>query len=509
MNEQYFLESYANQSLIDWYKSQDLDVKNDFLDFLTALHNSPLGQLDQYTVESYSETPDKKDGLRVVFAVKRKNKTTVKNTILLSIGLEAKAANPNGFRTRYASVVLGKNIGINAESINYNSNEGYIESRNNFLSLIENNKNLENIVAEKIKKRNSIEQRNPKQFNIQVQYSNDASTMMPNSINKIYYGPPGTGKTFALQEVLGKDYTEEEKKRYEFVTFHQSYGYEEFVEGLRPVINNGTNDVAIGDVRYEIRQGAFLSLCERAREEPTRRFAMVIDEINRGNISKIFGELITLIEADKREGQPNALSVKLPYSGTNFTVPANVDILGSMNTADRSLALVDTALRRRFEFEECMPNPQVLEGLKIQNINVGQLLTTINARIEALYDRDHTIGHAYFTALGGLNKDEKFPVLQSIFKNKIIPLLEEYFFEDWQKIRLVLGDNQKQIDQQFIQQTESTESSLTNLFGKNYADYGLDEYAIRRRYQINEKAFEDPDAYIGIYISNQASPAPQ
>jgi 5-methylcytosine-specific restriction enzyme B len=279
----------------------------------------------------------------------------------------------------------------------------------------------------------------------------------------------------------------EEIHRYEFVTFHQSFGYEEFIEGLRPILNQESEQVA-----YEIRSGAFLRLCERACLDPAHAYAMVIDEINRGNTSKIFGELISLIELDKREGRDQELTVTLPYSGTKFSVPANVDIIGSMNTADRSLALVDTALRRRFEFIAVMPQAAVLK----EQLDV--LLSAINKRIEALYDRDHMIGHAYFTPLLGIIDEEKrFSALQTIFKQKIIPLLEEYFFEDWQKIRLVLGDNQK-TDQAtcFISVNDDQTSDLEVLFG---SDHGLDEFSTKTRYAINEAAFANSLAYQGIY----------
>lgn len=292
-------------------------------------------------------------------------------------------------------------------------------------------------------------------------------------------------------------------KRYSFVTFHQSYGYEEFVEGLRPVLDGDAED---GEIQYEIRSGVFKELCRRARSAPEQRFAMVIDEINRGNISKIFGELITLIEPDKREGAENAVVVTLPYSGESFSVPANVDIIGTMNTADRSLALLDTALRRRFEFVPVRPDARnepgaPLAGLRVslgeQVIDVPNMLDAINQRVEALYDRDHCIGHSYFMSLAKVpDGDERLVALQQVFSTRILPLLEEYFFEDWQKIRLVLADNQKPAAAQFVVEGQDHEDELARLFG---SDHGLDSYATKRCYAVQEAAFSNPDAYMGIY----------
>ncbi|MDD9210364.1 McrB family protein [Aeromonas dhakensis] len=303
-------------------------------------------------------------------------------------------------------------------------------------------------------------------------------------------------------------------QRYSFVTFHQSYGYEEFVEGLRPVLNgDGEN----GEVEYEIRPGVFKELCRKARQSPDQRFAMVIDEINRGNISKIFGELITLIESDKRDplnGNSPPLELTLAYSGEKFSVPANVDIIGTMNTADRSLALLDTALRRRFDFVPLLPDTRAeksaddphsapLAGLQVithkGTIDVRRMLERINERIESLYDRDHCIGHAYFTSLSEVaDGSTRFDMLADVFRKRIVPLLEEYFFEDWHKIRLVLGDNQKSDAEQFITESDAHEQDLIELFGN---DHGLDCYATKHRYQAQPSALVNPAAYIGIYQS--------
>ncbi len=302
-------------------------------------------------------------------------------------------------------------------------------------------------------------------------------------------------------------------QRYSFVTFHQSYGYEEFVEGLRPLL---VGDAEAGEVAYEIRPGVFKELCRKARQSPDQRFAMVIDEINRGNISKIFGELITLIEADKRDpldGTPPQAEVTLAYSGEKFSVPVNVDIVGTMNTADRSLALLDTALRRRFEFVPLMPDTRAekdpadadsapLAGLVVTTdsgvIDVRLLLQRLNERIEALYDRDHGIGHAYLTGLVNANDGPvRFQALAATFRHRIVPLLEEYFFEDWRKIRLVLADNQKgDASDQFILESVDHEQDLAGLFGN---DHGLDNFATKRRYTVQDSAFSRPQAYIATY----------
>ena len=422
------------------------------------------------------------------------------------------------------------------------------------------------------------------------------------SLNQILYGPPGTGKTYsvvrkALEIIEGnasddrskfKEYVE--KGQIKFITFHQSYGYEEFVEGIKAETKND-------NVSYKIEDGAFKRICKRANgdkillkdakeelieddfkklyenyvdklplfsnntygkilETPTdkqpfyiyknnqysilikpqnsndpktiscdklikdifyndnygmpsyepviiqdilsqeyesyktnhinQNYILIIDEINRGNISKIFGELITLIEPSKRLGADDEIMVELPYSKEKFGVPSNLYIIGTMNTADRSIALMDMALRRRFEFVEMMPEYDTLNKTIIEGINVGEMLKTINERIEYLYDRDHTIGHAYFINVSDIK------TLANVFKNKILPLLQEYFYDDWEKIRLVLRDNQKDENSQFVKVKK-------NMVAKELFGSKIDDIDDKILYEINFKAFNDPQSYIKIY----------
>ena len=433
-------------------------------------------------------------------------------------------------------------------------------------------------------------------------------------LNMILYGPPGTGKTYnsvnyAVAIIEGKkiDVITAENhadvlKRYNdykdqgliaFTTFHQSYGYEEFIEGIKPIVSYDNKADGKKDIQYDIMPGAFKSFCEKAdpkvksfddawdelvecamsqdgkftftrrtnstlnaelKDENTfvvtwsggtfntlkkeriyeqwiantyeentnlrggkrwmlesiqavidamvKQFGLsanngattekknrvfIIDEINRGNISKIFGELITLIEDTKRLGKPEETTAILPYSGKPFGVPDNVYILGTMNTADRSIAQIDTALRRRFSFVEMMPDTNTLEGIEVEGVNIANMLDIINRRIEVLYDREHTIGHAFFT---GLRTEPTIEKLATIFKKSIIPLLQEYFYEDYEKIRLVLGDNRKSEEEQFI---VAKAHDYASLFGN--VDIGLDD---GYRYEINPKAFKKIEAYRSI-----------
>lgn len=251
------------------------------------------------------------------------------------------------------------------------------------------------------------------------------------------------------QVVLAKNWKtgpkqETSHQRLEFVTFHQAYSYEDFVEGIRPI-----QDEETGDIGYQVVPGVFKRICQRAKADPGQRYAIFIDEINRGNIAKIFGELITLIETDKRAIYSDSgflksgMELTLPYSGVRFGVPGNLDVYGTMNTADRSIALLDTALRRRFQFKELMPDAGVISGSRgdgyIEDgeggvINLRALLEAMNRRIRFLLNRDMTLGHAYFITV------RDFIGLKEVLFNQVIPLLQEYFYEDWHRIQLVFRD---------------------------------------------------------------------
>ncbi|WP_127137437.1 McrB family protein [Flagellimonas oceanensis] len=401
----------------------------------------------------------------------------------------------------------------------------------------------------------------------EYRFSNEPNTrqitMQYKALNTILYGPPGTGKTYTTKELavqitnpefsIAKDLDNGQKRRlilkeYDrlceagqivFTTFHQSFGYEDFVEGIKPVTT------ADQKLIYDIKPGIFKKVCKKAEDNyldfkkgeanemafddafeklqeeweeneeikfPLKRegydftiigfteksiqfkkssggtdhtlsistlrdayygtreinetgvgiyypsilkrlksyesennsskksfknYVLIIDEINRGNVSSIFGELITLLEPDKRLGADEEILLKLPYSkDETFGVPPNLYIVGTMNTADRSVEALDTALRRRFIFKEVMPKPQLLEKITYNGFNLKEVLETINDRIEALLDRDHTIGHSYFIKLKSGDVDG----LSRVFKNNIIPLLQEYFYNDYEKIALVLGE---------------------------------------------------------------------
>lgn len=292
---------------------------------------------------------------------------------------------------------------------------------------------------------------------------------LSHALNQILYGPPGTGKTYKTARIAveicngaapdDRDLIMEEynrlvsDKRIAFTTFHQSIGYEEFVEGLRPVVTDDSEgEQSTSGFSLKPEPGMFYEMCVQANEahgsNGSQNHVLIIDEINRANISKVFGELITLIEPDKRLGGPNALKVTLPYSKQRFGVPDNLYIIGTMNTADRSIALLDTALRRRFSFQEMMPNYKVIDS-EVEGIHLGKLLKAINNRIEWLYDRDHQIGHSFFTNVE--NKKQ----LDTVMRNSVIPLLKEYFYDDWEKICKVLNDDHGHFVKRELMETPS------------------------------------------------------
>lgn len=326
-------------------------------------------------------------------------------------------------------------------------NHKTIYERSGELSLLAQRVNLPNSVLAKVlvalfgfpnDDENMIEEEENKEM-----VDRKPRTNKTNPLNSIIYGAPGTGKTYSTAEyavafVEGRkpktnqmsetERTELMKKYREltkngqvvFTTFHQSYGYEDFIQGLRP-------DTKDGEMRFVPADGVFKKIADKAMQDQEKNYVIIIDEINRGNISKVFGELITLIEEDKRWGENNQLSVMLP-SGQEFAVPNNLYIVGTMNSADKSIALIDTALRRRFEFIEVAPNEDLIKDATLKNVLV-QLNAVLRKQLES---SDLLIGHAYFI---GKNKDD----LANILNRNIIPLLYEYFYDNEKKVKDALA----------------------------------------------------------------------
>lgn len=273
----------------------------------------------------------------------------------------------------------------------------------------------------------------------------------------VLYGPPGTGKTYAARRfavwwllsrasapeafwILGDRVALAEREhilstprtggvsQLSMVTFHPSYSYEDFVEGYKPRPTDGR-----GGLELELRDGIFKRICRAAASDP-RPYLLLIDEINRGNVPKIFGELITLLELDKRE-----ISVLLPYSGETLSIPPNVFIVGTMNTADRSIRLLDAALRRRFAFIELPPDPGVLQGAAVDRLALDAFLLELNQRILKYVGREKQIGHSFFLDAKGwpVTTSEDFA---AHFLTEVLPILQEYAFEDYALLAQLLGD---------------------------------------------------------------------
>ena len=315
--------------------------------------------------------------------------------------------------------------------------------------------------------------------------------------NQILYGPPGTGKTYhavdralaIIDSVSVEDVERDIEKfrelrrtgRIAMVTFHQNYAYEDFIEGIRPVLSGQVS----GQIGYVLHPGIFKRMAEAANEERGKRFVLIIDEINRGNIAKIFGELITLIEDSRRLGSEDATEVTLPYSKKSFGVRNNLYLIGTMNTADRSIQLLDTALRRRFDFVEMMPEPEhPLICEDVEGVKCREMLKAMNGRITALLDREHQIGHTYLLEVNTMEK------LSFAFQNRIFPLLQEYFFDDWSKIRAVLNGNGFVIGPTAVNLPPDLAPTE-------------EERMIYKRLPGNHTKWKEPSEYQKIYLSDE------
>jgi 5-methylcytosine-specific restriction endonuclease McrBC GTP-binding regulatory subunit McrB len=312
----------------------------------------------------------------------------------------------------------------------------------------------------------------------------------------ILYGPPGTGKTWLAKKfveeffernpphkktatvtediIIPEPEDETRSKLVQYVTFHQSYSYEEFVEGIRPELKPE------GEPKYCLYPGIFKNICDAALKDKENTYFLVIDEINRGNISKIFGELITLLEKDKRLGpgnmeQENTMRAQLPYLKERpaFVVPWNLYVIGTMNTADKSIALVDVALRRRFGFFEVIPDPSKVKLIEVYGITVRlpEILRFLNMKISILIDKDHQIGHSYLMnidkdASGNTTNNPETLVenLKFAFYNEIFPLIQEYFYNDWEKIQRFLGPNFIEVTKNMDQAQEIIEDANQGIY---------------------------------------------
>ena len=276
----------------------------------------------------------------------------------------------------------------------------------------------------------------------------------------------------AIHSQFQPNYLQPKLERFSFVSFHQAYGYEEFVEGIRPHIADN------GQMSYRVESGAFLRLCQQAKHDPSHRYAMLIDEINRANVARVFGELMSLIEPSKRAGQTDSLSVNLAYSRQPFSVPSNVDIYATMNSQDHSLAPLDMAFRRRFEFIECRPQPQLLGKVMANGIEIdlAKLLTALNERISQNLAKDSQLGHSFLWGIDSLQ------ALSAAFSQSIIPQVAQACQQHGQILQAVFG-------QTFIRLVDNKKAT-----GFMAQQAGFD---------IHTQALDDPNSYLAIYQSTQ------
>ena len=276
----------------------------------------------------------------------------------------------------------------------------------------------------------------------------------------------------AIHSQFQPNYLQPKLERFSFVSFHQAYGYEEFVEGIRPHIADN------GQMSYRIESGAFLRLCQQAKHDPSHRYAMLIDEINRANVARVFGELMSLIEPTKRAGQTDSLSVNLAYSRQPFSVPSNVDIYATMNSQDHSLSPLDMAFRRRFEFIECQPQPQLLGKVMANGIEIdlAKLLTALNQRIAQNLAKDSQLGHSFLWGIDSLH------ALSAAFSQSIIPQVAQACQQHGQILQAIFG-------QTFIRLVDNKKAT-----GFMAQQAGFD---------IHTQALDDPNSYLAIYQSAQ------
>ena len=318
------------------------------------------------------------------------------------------------------------------------------------------------------------------------------------------------------------------QQRFSMVSFHQAYGYEEFVEGIRPVMAASSHTTnSSSQMSYATQDGVFLKLCQRAAHDPEQRYAMLIDEINRANVSRVFGELLSLIEPDKRAGMANAMTVNLAYSGRTFSVPANVDIYATMNTQDHSLAPLDMALRRRFRFIDCPPQPELLPVISLnqesetadsgtldseiinpaETIDLAKLLTGLNSRITQTLGAEVQLGHAFLWSVSSLEQ------LQTVLAEQIIPQLAQAAGGQLTILQYIFQDEQQPMSAQFIQDSQAlvnndannlaNPSSLNQLFAGQHSFLGQSmstgSYKINADLMNNSAEFAKPFVYQRLY----------